>query len=180
MTKPESYPFLRIAKQYGVDYGDVLTVADMWRHPADRDDRERAADKRLFLAMCAKPPVVIARLERELAFSNMVFADIQSGRIDWQTGAPRAEETFEFGYDPPYSPGPASPDATIYAGERLEDQKPVCKYCGQDHATTHCPSFPILYEGRFEVVIPREHAADGLPCWCGKVHPTDADIGIYD
>lgn len=30
MAKPESYPFLRIARQYDVDYGDVLMLAQSY------------------------------------------------------------------------------------------------------------------------------------------------------
>ncbi len=30
MVKPESYPFLRIAKEYNIDYGTILLTAD-WR-----------------------------------------------------------------------------------------------------------------------------------------------------
>lgn len=39
MTKPESYPFLRIAKQYSVDYADVLAMADYYTHGGSYDYR---------------------------------------------------------------------------------------------------------------------------------------------
>ncbi len=28
-----SFPYLKIAREFGVDYGDVIRVADMWRRP---------------------------------------------------------------------------------------------------------------------------------------------------
>lgn len=99
MTKPVSYPFLAIAKQFGLDYGDVLLVADMWRHPAQRNDVEREADKRLYLAIHRHhSPRDIVRIEKLISGSNAQFKAIQAGEIDWLTGEPRAEETHEFGY----------------------------------------------------------------------------------
>lgn len=90
MTKPQSYPFMQIAKRYGLDYGDVLTVADMWRHPAERSDRERAADKRLATTLWLRhtSEKVILLIERLITEANHEFAAIQSGEIDWNTGEP--------------------------------------------------------------------------------------------
>jgi hypothetical protein len=86
MTKPQSYPFLAIAKRYGVDYGDVLLVADMWRHPANRSENEREADKRLFVACLKLPKQTVAKIERDISTANTEFRRIQAGEIDWLTG----------------------------------------------------------------------------------------------
>lgn len=90
MTKPQSYPFLAIARKYGLDYGDVLTIADMWRHPAERSDRERAADKRLAITLWLRHTSerTIFKIEMEIRNANIQFAAIQAGKIDWNTGEP--------------------------------------------------------------------------------------------
>jgi hypothetical protein len=91
MTKPQSYPFLAIAKRYNLDYGDVLLVADMWRHPAQRNNNERGADKRLFMALIDAPDGVIAMVEVDISQANADFKAIQKGEIDWNTGEPVKE-----------------------------------------------------------------------------------------
>lgn len=73
MTKPESYPFLRIAKQYNVPYADVLAYADgirrgRWGPHAEAlqsNHREAAKDAR------------IATFEQ---------LKVANGAIDWRTG----------------------------------------------------------------------------------------------
>jgi hypothetical protein len=78
MSKPESYPFLRIARDHGINYSDVLAVADqlrrtqraIWREPVNLD---------AFI---------------EIASATDIQAGIREGVIDWQTGAsvtPRPE-----------------------------------------------------------------------------------------
>jgi hypothetical protein len=88
VTKPQSYPFLAIAKKYGLDYGDVLLVADMWRHPANRSENEREADKRLFVACIKLSKQTVAKIERDISTANTEFRRIQAGEIYWLTGEP--------------------------------------------------------------------------------------------
>lgn len=83
--KPASYPFLAIAKKYGVDYGDVLLLADMWRlsnegvHPDNawwRDAMDRVG----------KAVKWSDDFRNEVQDANETFRCIQAGGIDWLTG----------------------------------------------------------------------------------------------
>lgn len=70
MTKPESYPFLRIARQYGYDYGDVLNMVETVRRTGSMPIHwlpRAVACKEIYVAMDQ-------------------FEDIQLGDIDWMTG----------------------------------------------------------------------------------------------
>jgi len=90
MTKPQSYPFLAIAKMFNAPYGDVLLVADMWRHPERRSVNECEADKRMAKLLCGpsydKDDVTLCSIA--IAAANREFRNIQAGKIDWQTGEP--------------------------------------------------------------------------------------------
>lgn len=83
MTKPESYPFLRIAKQYGVDYGTVLKVAD------DLKDAQRA--DWLDFPYGTDPAIMI-----EMAEATEVQRSIRNGDIDWQTGKPVNRSSYDW------------------------------------------------------------------------------------
>ncbi len=75
--KPESYPFLRIARQYGVPYDDVLKIANC---------------SRLMLGagvIMDGAPIPIRVYDEVVAATN-VQERIRRGLIDWQTGAPIA------------------------------------------------------------------------------------------
>lgn len=72
--KPESYPFLRIAKRYGVDYGDVLALADL-NTPGFMQSLER-------IEQHPKSNYIISDIKLCRAYQ----ASIRDGRIDWQTG----------------------------------------------------------------------------------------------
>lgn len=37
MTRSGSYPLMNLAADYGVDYGDVLQIADVYRHTIRRE-----------------------------------------------------------------------------------------------------------------------------------------------
>jgi hypothetical protein len=86
MTKPQSYPFLAIAKRYGLDYGDVLLYADIARKPYID----------LTYWHCAAIDTISA-IEPDYATCNDIlsagdeFLRIQTGEIDWQTGEPVKE-----------------------------------------------------------------------------------------
>lgn len=75
MTKPEAYPYLRIAKQFNVDYGVVLTVVDFLTHGARPTNLEAACSAMPFEAV------------EEISRARVEFRAIQRGEIDWQTGA---------------------------------------------------------------------------------------------
>jgi hypothetical protein len=87
MGKPEGYPFLRISKQYGVDYGDVLQYADWMGQRRDKS-----------LTYTKPAPEAYARVKAQAqdyaALSDAVMAAIavqqaiRDGKIDWQTGEP--------------------------------------------------------------------------------------------
>jgi len=73
-TKPESYPFLRIAKRYGVDYGHVLEFADYVQY-----DIEFVSSGMWKSVKGWKLQVLRACVE---------FGRIRNGHIDWLTGEP--------------------------------------------------------------------------------------------
>ena len=79
MSKPEAYPFLRIARQYGADYGDVLTLADSVRRADD------AGHAFLATTVAFVPFSVFA----DIARATEVQQSIRDGEIDWLTGEPR-------------------------------------------------------------------------------------------
>lgn len=70
--KPEGYPFLRISKQYGVDYSVVLKVADDLKNTG----RANFADLVGGSAECAI----------DIADATNTQQLIRNGVIDWQTG----------------------------------------------------------------------------------------------
>jgi len=80
MVKPQSYPFLAIAKRYRLDYGDVLKVADHWRRNLQGIESERTTPS-LHNALLWPHEAL-----GEITFANADFRAIQAGRIDWQTG----------------------------------------------------------------------------------------------
>lgn len=75
MSKPESYPFLRIARQFNVDYSDVLNMAHFIRHGGN----------------CQAIPYHW-REETHTDVLNAISAAtgeqraVSTGVIDWQTG----------------------------------------------------------------------------------------------
>lgn len=76
--KPESYPFLRIAKKYGVPYEDVLIKAQESR---DFFHQPRSHPMVVFLDW---PHGCIAEIIKHTEH----FGEIQRGEIDWNTGEP--------------------------------------------------------------------------------------------
>lgn len=122
MSKPESYPFLRIAKQYGVPYSEVLIWADYIRSVGytTRNMHENFA------------------YTAEVNAAILEFQAIQRGEIDWLTGEPRADAPLiaigilEFrcaicgktecdGHDEPVFVEP-----------------PLCSHCGHKHYPIDC------------------------------------------
>lgn len=75
MSKPQSYPFLAIAKRYGLDYGDVLAIAHYNRF----GDARNGLNEDVF----NKYPLLVIE---DIALANMEFLNIQDGLIDWNTG----------------------------------------------------------------------------------------------
>lgn len=73
--KPEGYPFLSIANDFGVDYSTVLKVADELT-------RNGASDWGHF------PPGVEPYVMVRLAAAVDEQRAVRDGRIDWQTGEP--------------------------------------------------------------------------------------------
>jgi hypothetical protein len=75
VSKPASYPFLAIANKYGLDYGEVLRVAQCakTRAPFTKD-----------LAHWVTRAVAITAIGRATDEQQA----IREGRIDWQTGEP--------------------------------------------------------------------------------------------
>lgn len=67
--KPQSYPFLAIAKSFNVRYADVLKHADAFTHHRG---------EHIF--------VPGSRIERAIILAVCEFKQIQNGRIDWITG----------------------------------------------------------------------------------------------
>lgn len=70
MSKPEAYPFLRIARKHNVPYADVLQVADSL-------NRTRRADFR---------PNISAEIFLEIAIATEIQQAIRDGEINWLTG----------------------------------------------------------------------------------------------
>ena len=81
--KPASFPFLAIARRYGLEYTDALKCAQQlrtwgrfeyprWLSMADRDD-----------------------FARDLWDAHCEFGAIQRGEIDWMTGEPRRRAELE-------------------------------------------------------------------------------------
>lgn len=78
--KPESFPLLRISKQYGLDYGDVLTVADSIITG---------------IPLCLRHEDIRKRTEtwshdavKDITDAVINFLNIRVGKIDWITGKP--------------------------------------------------------------------------------------------
>lgn len=69
--KPESYPFLRIAKKYSVDYGDVLMMADK--------------------AKTGRVPSSSFSFYADIVNATEIQQAIRDNEIDWQTGEPTRE-----------------------------------------------------------------------------------------
>lgn len=72
--KPESYPFLRIAKQYGVDYGHVLAIAS-------RDTIAKVYFDQAWWQLRHVP-----NISNDIGRAMDVQQAIRNGEIDWQTG----------------------------------------------------------------------------------------------
>lgn len=74
MTKPESYPFLRIAKQYGLDYSAVLITADNLKRNGRAEYLHGVQPADALNAMI------------DIAHAVDTYKQICDGVIDWQTG----------------------------------------------------------------------------------------------
>ncbi len=70
MKAPESYPFLRIARDYGYDYGEVLACAQAIRDGRPLDD---IWDRRTIAV-------------DHIHAASKVQRAVQYGYIDWNTG----------------------------------------------------------------------------------------------
>lgn len=82
--KPESFPFLRIAKKYGYDYADVLAYADLLRKYGNsyvRFPHEVAIVSRWSRRAIAA---------REVIDAAQIQKHIRDGILDWQTGEYRS------------------------------------------------------------------------------------------
>lgn len=81
--KPASYPFLAIARKYGLDYGDVLIYADIHKRP------NLVSTYWVFQAIdnvsAVEPDYAAAQA---IVDANAEFAAIQAGKIDYETGEP--------------------------------------------------------------------------------------------
>lgn len=76
---PESYPFLRIARQFDLDYGYVLQVADARRHDQPMPVNPVVGD--------TLPFGELKDFASQVDEANHVQHLIRTGVIDWQTGA---------------------------------------------------------------------------------------------
>jgi hypothetical protein len=77
--KPASYPFLAIARKYGLEYAEVLTLADHWRkHPHLRP---------IYAAISWNNEAI-----NETLNAIDEFRAIQAGLIDWNTGERRSKD----------------------------------------------------------------------------------------
>lgn len=76
MTKPESYPYLRIAREFGVDYDTVLEhAANTMKGGINYIPREVSlADQ--------------ANYVHDMREAHQTFLRIRAGLIDWNTGEP--------------------------------------------------------------------------------------------
>lgn len=91
MSRPQSYPFFRIAKEFNIEYADVLTIADF-----KRTLRKGTVTHKLSVAaLSAMQRVQDAHPDNnatwravEAAVTEAVdeFILIQNGVIDWITG----------------------------------------------------------------------------------------------
>lgn len=111
MTKPESYPFLRISREYGVDYSVVLSLADQLRLT------QRAAWE----------PAIPPDLLIDIGAATDVQEAIREGEIDWQTG----EDIFKL-----ISPIDRTITAVGRATEIVEELHGSgigCPHCGYRH-----------------------------------------------
>lgn len=70
--KPESYPFLRIARQFNVDYSDVLALAHLFQRGGS----------------VQRWPASLDHVVEEISEACTVQKAVRSGVIDWNTGAP--------------------------------------------------------------------------------------------
>ena len=73
MSKPESYPFLRIAKEYNLDYGEVLQTADWIKNGG-----------KLSLGIWCRT----GEASQALHEASQIQQAIRDGKIDWMTGEP--------------------------------------------------------------------------------------------
>lgn len=76
--KPESYPFLKIARKHGVDYGKVLNLASQY-HKLYREEIP-------YFPVECEPWFFGA--DDEMRSHTATFLAIQRGEIDWNTGQP--------------------------------------------------------------------------------------------
>lgn len=86
MPKPESYPFLRIAKQYNVDYSAVLLAAQA----SEKEDYECNQHELKALEKIDKVDIRNTMHEfnlwQAIANAKREFKAVQDGKIDWITG----------------------------------------------------------------------------------------------
>lgn len=79
-NKPESYPFLRISRQYNVPYENVLKVADWFQH----------RDKALGLRIPDNVLYFVDRMPssclRDIRIACSTMDKIRDGHIDWLSG----------------------------------------------------------------------------------------------
>lgn len=84
MNKPASYPFLAIARKYGLDYGDVLIYADI-------HNNGNIAPRTFWYEQAINN---VSAIESDYAAVQDIFnaleqfRAIQAGLIDWNTGEP--------------------------------------------------------------------------------------------
>lgn len=141
MTKPESYPFLRIAKQYGVEYADVLAVAQEFQCATTSARGILTASDNLnrWLSLPDRDP-----FWRDFLNARAEFLAIQRGDIDWLTGEPIKKDrplTMDGFAAHIQRTGralrkpPEHIEITDYAPEL--PRRPRCPSCGQDHSLTY-------------------------------------------
>lgn len=82
--KPESYPFLRIARQCAVEYGDVLAYAQTFKSSASVEFIETTRARLSKVWGLGQYRYIVD----EIAAITRQFEAIQAGEIDWLTGEP--------------------------------------------------------------------------------------------
>lgn len=82
--RPSTFPFLAIAKRYGVDYGDVLIYADLGRSGPSRDGMKFVEVADRLDKQLRNPHRMDCKVDIANALSE--FLAIQRGEIDWLTG----------------------------------------------------------------------------------------------
>lgn len=84
MTKPESYPFLRIAKQFKISYYDLLGMLNDLS-----DGSGYYVDPRILADKYSMPRERVSDLLREVQAAIHIQHMVRTGKLDWQTGEVR-------------------------------------------------------------------------------------------